>query len=109
VIGSLVDNVCGLDVLKRFVAKIEKNNECWIWTAAVNDKGYPQISVGDRIVYAHRLSHELFIGPIPTGDQVHHTCLNSKCVNPDHLESTSPQRNRLLQALGVGDESKIPF
>ena len=37
------------------------------------------------VEYVHRVSYELFIGPIPADREVHHTCNVRSCVNPDHL------------------------
>lgn len=97
-------------VLRRFLSKCgsEAATGCWVWQNATVGKGYPAMYVAGRTVYAHRLSHELFIGPIPDGRHVHHRCMNPRCVNPDHLEATSPERNRRLQAMGVGSEDDLP-
>jgi hypothetical protein len=27
---------------------------CWMWRGATNDRGYPQMELGGRTVYAHR-------------------------------------------------------
>ena len=101
-----------LSVLDRFLAKVDKNGElpqqcpelgcCWPWTAA---KSYlPRGSsiyqgVGSfrrtlkRSEVAHRVSWELFVGPIPEKMVVRHKCDNSLCVNPKHLELGTQQDN----------------
>jgi len=43
---------------------------------------------------AHRLAHEVFTGPIPDGYEVDHTCLNTLCCNPLHLEAVTPAENK---------------
>lgn len=103
-IARNTEQLDGLGLLKRFIAKLDRHNECWVWTGATNSKGYPAFRVGSRVALAHRFSHEVFIGPIPAGEQVHHKCMNPLCVNPAHLESVTPEVNRRLQALGVGEE-----
>lgn len=42
---------------------------------------------------AHRVSYEMFVGPIPDGMQIDHLCRNRGCVNPKHLEAVSQREN----------------
>lgn len=64
----------------------EPNTGCWLWTGAVNEKGYGIIGTGPKDVgRTHRISYSHFIGPIPAGASVLHSCDTPACCNPAHL------------------------
>jgi len=71
----------------RFESKINKTPKggCWIWTSGKNEKGYGMIQVGGKQIRAHRLSYELYVGDIPPGMLVCHSCDEPSCCNPKHL------------------------
>lgn len=78
----------------RFLSKIDVNTSergCWLWTASRKGTNtrwagrYGQFKVGNRMSLSHRVSFELFVGPIPAGLDVLHKCDVTLCVNPDHL------------------------
>ncbi|TMS00113.1 HNH endonuclease signature motif containing protein [Nonomuraea basaltis] len=72
---------------------------CWIWTGIVINSGYPRLGITrqnkTKQYLAHRLSYQLFVGPIPEGMQIDHLCMVRRCVNPQHLEAVTPQINVL--------------
>ena len=79
----------------RFFAKLTVGDGCFEWTAGRSKGGYGMIKIGGRMVYAHRVAYELFVGPIPSGLQIDHTCRNRACVRPDHMEAVTSRENTL--------------
>lgn len=77
---------------------------CWEWDAPCAD-GYGRIWWEGRSVYPHRLAYQLYVGPIPDGLHIDHTCHDPAvclggpscphrgCVNPDHLEPVTHAEN----------------
>ena len=69
---------------------------CWIWTGALNKKGYGHFLRGPGdTTSAYRFSYEIRYGPIPDGLQVDHLCRVRSCVNPEHLELVTIGENSL--------------
>lgn len=83
------------------------DNGCWQWNRLINKGGYGTTSYrGRRCTLAHRAFYMEFVGPIPDGMTVDHTCHNRdltclggptcrhrRCVNPEHLEPTTTEVN----------------
>jgi HNH endonuclease len=70
---------------------------CWTWrgTHQYHNRKHPRPWF--RGEYAYRLVYRLFIGPIPDGYQVHHTCDRGWCVNPGHLQAKDQKGNLIEQ------------
>lgn len=73
---------------ERFWDHILIGETCWAWTGGKDSFGYGKLWRGlgkTGRALAHRVSWELFYGPIPPGLQVLHRCDNPFCVCPGHL------------------------
>jgi len=81
-------------IIQRFMSKIKKSKNCWIWTGGISD-GYGFFKFENTSIRAHRFSYELFKEMIPFRMQIDHLCKNKKCVNPEHLEIVIHQENMM--------------
>lgn len=79
--------------LARFMSHVLVDpSGCWLWTGWTNGK-YGGFSFGKHKVYAHRVSYEHYVGPIPEGLTIDHLCKVKLCVNPHHLEVVTYREN----------------
>lgn len=85
-------------VEERFWAKVNKTEDCWLWTGGLDKKGYANLNVEGRSTKAHRWSWEQVNGPIPDGLHIDHLCRVRHCVRPDHLEPVTLAENNRRQA-----------
>jgi hypothetical protein len=71
--------------IRNFWAKVNKTDNCWMWTGCVDKDGYGQITIQYKSYKAHRISWQMHCSEIPKGLIVCHHCDVPQCVNPDHL------------------------
>ena len=73
-------------ILHRFLLHVapEPNCGCWLWVGSYRGE-YGRLKFDGVTHAAHRLSFEIFNGPIPIGLHVLHRCDVTICVNPAHL------------------------
>jgi hypothetical protein len=78
---------------------------CWLWQRHRTEKGYGRIHLPkpwSRQVRAHRVAYLTVHGAIPYGVTLDHTCRETSCVNPDHLEPCSEAENRERSPFQIG-------
>lgn len=78
---------------RRFDAKWLLDGDCFRWIAAMRGKDkYGAFQIGYHTYRAHRVSYVWAHGE-PNCD-LHHTCGNTWCVNPDHIVAASAGQKR---------------
>lgn len=73
-------------LMDLFNARVVRSEGCWGWVGAKHRFGYGWCGVGAERDVAHRVAYRLFVGPIPSGMCVMHSCDNPGCTNPAHLK-----------------------
>lgn len=95
-------NYTAIDIA-RLWGKVDKESSntfyngsrCWEWSASRTTAGYGHMSIGNKVLYIHRVVYEIYNGEIQKGLQVLHHCDNPPCCNPLHLFSGTQKENMI--------------
>lgn len=68
-------------------------SSCWLWSRAKNSEGYGNKWYEGKCEKAHRLAYRVFVGEIPKGKHVLHSCDVPSCCNPEHLRTGTHSEN----------------
>ena len=83
----------------RFLRRMRVEKGCWVWKGYTNRQGYGRIGFpvkdGYRSEYVHRWAYSQIRGEIPKSMTLDHTCKNTACGNPWHMETVSRGENSL--------------
>lgn len=72
--------------IDRFLSYTRKTAACWAWVGrALKKTNRGQFTCRTKRLSAPRMAYSMFVGPIPEGLVVMHTCDNPNCVKPSHL------------------------
>lgn len=80
-------------LLEKYEYYVVKQDGCWRWTGPKNQQGYGILSLKHIVISSHRFSYEHYIGPIPEGKLIRHSCDNPECSNPEHLSTGDHKEN----------------
>ncbi len=67
-------------------------NGCRIFTGSPSAT-YPQIRINGSLISVHRASYTIYVGPIPEGRSVLHSCDVKRCIEASHLHTGTPAEN----------------
>jgi len=82
---------------------VNKLEECWLWTGALNSKGYGVFRNPEtgKTTKAHKYAWIRVNGPVPKGKELAHSCHVRRCVNPSHITPKRHIENIREQAIVI--------
>lgn len=84
-LSSIAHPVFDAAFVRRFATRVKADDKgCWLWTGAVDRKGYGAVCHRRRMLKTHRVAWHLRHGS-PAGQLVCHACDVPACLNPSHL------------------------
>lgn len=91
----------GAHALLRRHVTLASDSSCILWVGRTNRGGYGRVEFCATDWLAHRLSYSTYVGDIPEGFSVLHSCDTPRCINPEHL-STGTQADNVKDAASKG-------
>lgn len=102
---TLLQNRGGIWTLENLLLRTDKVGNCLLWAEQRNR--YTNVWHGGAPWKAHRLSYHLATGDDISDGHIHHTCANTRCINPDHLQRASQAENTLEMLARRDYEARI--
>lgn len=81
------------DIYYKLLGNIIINADKGCWFRSKDWSYYSNLRIEKQVIGAHRISYEIFKGPLIFGKEICHHCDRKGCINPFHLFQGSHSDN----------------